>query len=238
MSFYRLTFPARTTRVCDAFRCAFRLRPGNFLLLCLATAFFVGSPHGAQAQSAGQAGTSDVAQLINDLDDIDAMRPLVPLKLTPEQLDKMIATLTAAQAGYDKKLKAIAGPALAKLADQIRDVKQKTLKGEPIPKDFDLVAKQAEVEILGKRKTLDADTLGSVALSLEGILTPDQEKLAAKLDRDAQIKLGKANANTQRTDAQWFGSYVKDAILTVPRIIPILKLMRGADSKTAAGGSK
>jgi hypothetical protein len=232
MSFPFVTSHALTARGRES------VRPlgANFLLLGVVAALLVCGPHRAGAQGAGGAATSDVMQLINDLDDIDAMRPVVPLKITPEQLDKIIATLTTAQASYDRKLKAIAGPALAKLADQIRDVKQKTLKGEPIPKDFDLVAKQAEIEIVGKRKALDLDTLGSVATSLESILTPDQVKIAAKLDRDAQIKLGKATANTERTESQWFGSYVKDAIMTVPRIIPVLKQMRGTDSKTAAAG--
>ena len=63
---------------------------------------------------------------------------------------------------------------------------------------------------------------------MENILTPEQVKIAAKLDKDAQIKVGKATAATQRTEPQWFASYVRDAFVTVPRIVPVLKQMRSA----------
>ncbi len=216
-----------------------------FLLCCLTGTALTGGARSARAQAGGAneatgatgttGATTDVAQLISDLDDIDTMRPLIPLKLTPEELDRMISVISAVQTDYDKKFKAIAGPALVKLADQIRDVKQRTLKGEAIPKDFDALAKQAEAEIIGKRKTLDADILVSVATSLESILTSDQVKIAAKLDKDAQTRLGKATPNTQRTEDQWFGSYVKDAVITVPRIVAVLKQMRAAaNAKTAS----
>ena len=203
-------------------------------ILCLSVTLGLCGIKTACAQDSVTA-TSDVTQLINDLDDIDALRPIIPLKLTAEQLDKIIATVTAMQTGYDKKLKAIAGPALVKLADQIRNVKQKTLKGEAIPKDFDLVAKQAEAEIIGKRKTLDADTLATLSGQLEAILTADQFKIAAKMDKDAQIKIGRATANTQRTEPLWFASYVRDVFVTVPRIVAVLKQMRSAvDGKSAS----
>lgn len=219
-----------------------------FLLCCLTGAALTVGAQSAWAQTGGAnaatgaagttGATTDVAQLISDLNDIDTMRPLIPLKLTPEELDRMISVISAVQTDYDKKFKAIAGPALVKLADQIRDVKQRTLKGEAIPKDFDALAKQAEAEIISKRKTLDADTLVSVATSLESILTPDQIKLAARLDRDAQTRLGKATPNTQRTEDQWFGLYVKDAVITVPRIVAVLKQMRAAvNAKTASNAS-
>ncbi len=183
-------------------------------------------------------GTSDVSQLIEDLNDIDTMRPLLSLKLTVAQMDKMIALISETQTGYDKRLKAIAGPALAKMVDQIRVVKQRTLKGEPIPQDFDALAKTAENEILAKRKTLDAETISQMATALAAILSTEQAKLAGKLDRDAQIKLGKADAKTQRTDEQWFASYVRDAFFTVPRIVPVLKQMRAAAGTVADGGGK
>ena len=208
-------------------------------LLCVCAAM-TALPHSARAQdNAKESGkdSSDVAQLILDLDDIDSMRPLIPLKLTPEQMDKMIAVISSEQTNYDRKLKAIAGPALAKLADQIHDVKQKTVRGEAIPKEFDALARQAQTEILNKRKVLDADTLAVIAASLSETLTPDQVKIAAKLDKDAQIKLGKAAANSQRTETQWFVSYVTDAVITAPRIVIVLKQMRAAaNPKTAAAG--
>ena len=233
----------------SAKRCAIGFRTYRFIrpalpafLLCglLCAALFCGTG-AARAQDTkanganGTTGTTDVTQLISDLDDIDIMRPLLPLKLTPDELDKVSTVVTTAQADYDKRFKAIAGPALAKLADQIHDVKQRSLRGEAIPKDFDALAKQAEAEIIGKRKTLDADTLASVATTLENILTPDQVKLAAKLDKDAQTRLGKVTANTQRTEDQWFASYVKDAIMTVPRIAAVLKQMRAATNAKTAG---
>ena len=213
-------------------------RTGFVSLLVLATSMSFPSVVRAQDNTNGTSATSDVTQLIQDMDDIDNMRPLIPLKLTPEQMDKMIAVISSEQAGYDKKLKALAGPTLAKLADQIHDVKQRSIKGEPIPKDFDVVVKQAETEILGKRKTLDAETIATIANGLQDTLTPEQVKLAAKLDKDAQTKLGKVTANTQRTETQWFVSYVRDAIFTSPRVLIVLKQMRAAaNTKTASSGA-
>jgi len=190
----------------------------------------------ANAQVAPGA-TNEIAQLIDDLNDIDAMRPLLPLKLTASQMDKMIALISEAQSNYDRRLKAVAGPALTRLADRIKVVKSKTLKGEAIPKDFDSLAKEAETEILTKRKTIDAETVSGIATAMETILTPEQMKLAGKLDRDALIKLNKATANTQRTDELWFASYVKDAIFTVPRIVLVLKQMRSATEGDKAADS-
>ncbi len=114
-----------------------------------------------------------------------------------------------------KKLKAIAGPTLAKLADRIHDVKQKALQGEPIPPEFDTYAQAAEKQLITSRIKLDQDTIVLLSGALEDILTPEQFKIAAKLDKDAQIKLKKVAANAQKTDAQWFASYVTDAVFTV-----------------------
>lgn len=216
------------------------LRPIRFLLLgaLAAIALNVGIPAYAQdkdkAPDKDKAGT-DLSQLASEMSDIDSLRPLIPLKLTPEQIDKMAAAITASQAAYDKKLKAIAGPALAKLADQIHDVKQKALKGEPIPAEFDTYAQAAEKQILTSRVKLDQDTIILLAGTLEDILTAEQFKQAAMLDKNAQIKLKKVPATLQKTDAQWFASYITDAIFTVPRIVPLLKEMRAATgAKTAS----
>ena len=187
----------------------------------------------ARAQEKEKAG-ADVAQLLVDVNDIDYLRPLIPLKLTTGQMDKMAAAITASQAAYEKRLKAIAGPALAKLADSIHDVKQKALKGEPIPPDFDSYTQAAEKQLISSRAKLDQETIVILSATLEDILTPEQVKIAANLDKNAQIRLKKVPATTQKTEAQWFASYVTDAVFTVPRIVPLLKEMRAASSVTAA----
>ena len=217
---------------------ALNVRPARvgFLLSVALTLAFMGGGSLARAQDKDKAG-ADVAQLLSDVNDIDFLRPLIPLKLTPEQMDKMAAAIAASQAAYDKKLKAIAGPTLAKLADRIHDVKQKALLGEPIPQEFDTYAQAAEKQLIASRIKLDQDTIVLLSGALEDILTPDQFKIAAKLDKDAQIKLKKVAATAQKTDAQWFASYVTDAIFTSPRIVPLLKEMRAAAApKTASAG--
>ena len=222
----------------DRKRFALNVRPARvgFLLSIALTLTFMGGASLARAQDKDKAG-ADVAQLLSDVNDIDFLRPLIPLKLTPEQMDKMAAAIAASQAAYDKKLKAIAGPTLAKLADRIHDVKQKALQGEPIPQEFDTYAQAAEKQLIASRVKLDQDTIVLLSGALEDILTAEQVKIAAKLDKDAQIKLKKVAATAQKTDAQWFASYVTDAIFTSPRIVPLLKEMRAvAAPKTASAG--
>ena len=101
-------------------------------------AFYLTS-HSAHAQaqsrtSAGQA-SKEVQELLVDLDDLDTLHVLLPLKFTPEQMDKLSAAITSAKTEYDKKYTALSSAPLLKMADEIRETRKKAMAGTPVPTD-------------------------------------------------------------------------------------------------------
>jgi len=167
----------------------------------------------------------EVAAIVADLDDIAGMRPLLPLKLTVEQLDNMVTILVAARVIYDRDIGQIPGPIVTKMTDEIRAVKKAALRGEPIPKDFDDKIKKADRELLTKRDKINAKNLGNVCDRLNKILTLEQVKTAVAFDKARQPARA---ALIEGTDDQWFASYVVYSLLNNPRIVPVLRLMREA----------
>ncbi len=167
----------------------------------------------------------EVAAIVADLDDITGMRPLLPLKLTVEQLDNMVTILVAARVVYDRDISQMPGPILSKITDDIRAVKKAALRGEPIPKDFDEKIKKADRELLVKRDKINGKNLANVCDRLQKILTPEQFKTAVAYDKAS--KPARATL-LEGTDDQWFASFVVDTLLNNPRIVPVLRLMREA----------
>jgi hypothetical protein len=208
------------------------LQLGLLMLLCCGTP----AMRPARAQAGPDNGallSKSILELFDDLDDIDRLRSLNPLKLTAPQLDKMIAAVSAAKEAYDKAMAELAGAQVKKMDAEIRDVKHKMLLGGTIPADFDERVKKASTLVVSSREKLDMQNLGSLADALREILTPAQIGDAAKLSKDAAAAAGKP---TGGTTAQWFNYYVKEILIGYPRILPLLKEMRAAiapDAKTA-----
>jgi len=192
----------------------------------------------SKAQAAPASGSTgltakQVLQLFDELNDIDRLRSLNALKLTPDELDKMTAAIASAKETYDKRALSLANVALKSIIDEIRDVKLKALKGGGIPDDFNTRAKKASAGIAADYAKLDAQNLAALAPALHDILTSAQVGTAAKLQRDAAAQDGKSTAGT---DTQWFNQFVLMVIIDYPRIIPLLKEMRTAATATASPG--
>ncbi|HZP82070.1 MAG TPA: hypothetical protein VFB21_10555 [Chthonomonadaceae bacterium] len=198
-----------------------------FLLLGLVTAPATAAP-GAQSPPPGSNGAPAPAglELLDMLDDINKLNALNPLKLTPEQLDQIIAVTTAAEEDYNRKLTALKLDPVRKIAQEIRDTKRRALAGGEITKDFmDRVAAMGE-KFLKQRDQLDADALVGLVSKLKTILTPQQVSTATQLIIDqARITPG---MRTSGTKDKWFNAYVLKVFISYPRIVPLLKEMRAA----------
>ena len=190
---------------------------------------------GAQAPSSpasGSATEKQVTALFYDLDDIDWLKSLTPLKLTPDELDKLIAAMSAAKDAYDKQWVELAMAQLKPISAEINDVKHKALKGGEVPDDFYMRAKKASAGFAEARNKLDLQTLALVAPVIHDILTPAQIMTAAKMSRSQAAQDGKPTAGT---DTQWFNKYVQSVILGHPRIVALLKEMRAAADEGTSG---
>ena len=194
----------------------------------------------AQAQTAAKGATpgpsateKEIGALTDALDDIDRLRSLTPLKLTPAQLDSLAATITTAQNGYHIRLTALSAPVLA-LADEIRATRRKALAGGAIPPEFD--AKMIKIRDDYNKKTTDLQTqsLASLSAKLKTILSADQIDAAVKLTKEAFKKRGR---ELQGTDDQIFNRYVLDQFIGNAQLVPLLKEMRAAAQSVEGSNS-
>ncbi len=186
------------------------------------------SSHSARAQAPPNPTqpSKAVEDLLLELDDLDTLHILLPLKLTPEQMDKLIPMFTTAKTDFDKKSAALTSAALLKMADEIRATRKKAIAGTAIPTEFDDRVKAIQMEVAGKRKELDTTNIVAVSNACKTILNADQYALCAKMETDAYKR--NKRYNDKATVAQYFNAYVMDAFIANPRTIPLLKEMRAA----------
>lgn len=192
----------------------------------------------AAPSTSGTVQSSDVLMLFNDLDDIDHMRSINPLKLTAEQLDKIVVSLTTLQASYQKKLTSLAAVHVRKRADEIRGVKKSVLVGGEIPADFDKKMQQESISYAKSIAALELQNLQALSEAMRPTLTDAQVKAAVKLAKEAPVNAGKFGKGS---DTQWFNMYLMQIVVGYPRIIPLFKEMRDAlrtDTKSVASGSR
>jgi hypothetical protein len=172
------------------------------------------------------AAKTDATAIVSDLDDIERLRSLNPLKLQPEQLDKLIAALKSAQADYDKKVNAIGASIFGPTASDVRDVKKQVLAGNPIPKDFDEKMKKAQADFLKQRDDLNTANIVAVSAAAKAILTDKQVATATKLERDQWDKDHPGGKGA--TDTQLFNLYCLDMFISGARTVPLLQEVRAA----------
>lgn len=207
-------------------------RPASaFLLLapCLCTSI------PARAQS--DIVPKEVQEVFADISDIDKLRILNPLKLSGEQLDKIITVLKKAQTEYNSKLREAAVPPIRDLAKEIRATRQKMLETHgTVPKDFDEKVKKIQDGFIKRRDTEDQTTLKSVSDSIRAILNKDQIASAVSIARKFTEEEGKPTK--KGTDDQFFNLYVLGTFIVYPRIVPLLEDMRKvADTSASAAGT-
>jgi len=186
------------------------------------------------AYGQGEIVPREVTALFDDISDIDKLRVLNPLKLTPDQLDRLITAIRKAQDSYNKKLSDAAVPPIKQIAADIKETRRKMLtSGGTVPTDFDTKVKKIQDDFMQRRDEQDVATLKSLSDAIRAILTPEQVDTAASLARKLTAKDGKATLKGE--DAKFFNYYVLGTFIVYPRIIPLLEDMKKA--ATESGGA-
>ena len=165
--------------------------------------------------------------LVNELDDIDRLRILNPLKLSSEQLTKLIDFLTKAQADYERKISAIALDPLKEIADEIKKTKKETLAGGSITKEFDAKVKKIQADFTKKKEALWIENIAKSSVECKRILSEEQFAAAAKMEKAEFLK---SRPEVKGTDEQMFNQYVVDTFMSYYRIVPLLKEMKQSKS--------
>ncbi len=203
-----------------------------FSIVIMCTVYFATTNILPYAAAQGQTTTvipPATQELITALEDIDHMRNLNPLKLTPEQLDKIITLLGDAKAEYEKKVNALGSVPLLQIADEIKSTKKQMLTGGLLPEEFDLKIQRIQNSFWVRRQSLNFENLGKVSKEMNAILTPKQIEIATKQEKEHYTKEG--NDPAKATNAQLFNLYLADSFIGYSRMIPLLKEMRNAENK-------
>ena len=161
------------------------------------------------------------------LDDIGELGSLSPLKLTADELDKIIVLVADAETEHNKKLAAVVPPILRKASDAILAAKKKAVAGTAV--GFDETMTKVLTDVAARRKETENATLKSLSDKLQAVLTEAQFQAGAKVAKDEFIKMN--GAAGKGTEAQFFNLYVLRVVMGYPRIVPLLKEMRTAKGK-------
>ena len=172
----------------------------------------------------------EAADLSDQLDDLNQFSVITPLKLTPDQLDKIIVIVEREQTALDKKLAASSSPLILKMGDEIRAMRKLAVEGKPTPQSFFDKAKIMVAEYGTLRKNTSLEMLAVVSKQLQAVLTKEQVSVAAKLSKDAAAAQKVA---IKGSDEQWFNAFLINAVVNNNRFVPLLKEMR-ASAKSAS----
>jgi len=203
-----------------------------FLGAAFAAAFLL--PMAAKAQSQG-AVPPEVAALFDQISDIDKLRVLNPLKLTPDQIDQLISLIQTQMKDYDKKLADAAVPPIREIAADIKETRRKMLSGASVPKDFDQKVRQIQDDFVKRKQQANQELIDSMAAATRKILTEAQVALAAKTAREATAAALKKDV--PGTDAQFFNLYVANTFIVYPRTVQLLKDVKAASSPTTTSSA-
>ncbi len=180
----------------------------------------------AQGQESPPPSSKEIDQLYDMLDDINKLNVLNPLKLTPDQLDKLIAVADATATDYAQKVAALKAQSIHDLAKEIRATKQRAVAGGEITQSFLTQIISRSDSLAKKRDDLDINTWVAMIAKVRQILTPDQYNTAIKEIRTQADK--EPDINSHGKPEQWFNMFVLQVFLKYPRIVPLLKEMRAA----------
>lgn len=178
---------------------------------------------------------AEVIALFRDIDDVDKLRVLNPLKLSAQQLEKIIAEVKQHQETYNRRLADSVVPPIRSIARDIKETRRKLLAGGEVPKDFDEKVKKLQADYIKRRDQEDRDTLKSLSDKIRAILSEEQVKKAVELAKTLTQKDGKPTL--RGSDAEFFNYYVMMTFVVYPRIVPLMEDMKRALLEETAPGS-
>jgi hypothetical protein len=184
---------------------------------------------GAAAQQPGKALADKASQdaLLDEIAELDVLRSLTPLKLTADQIDKMLIAIDQSHEEYDKRMTEIGLAALAPLADEIHAKHKEMLKGAEPAKALDEKIKKALISVETKRDGVLRDSYLFLTGTLQSVLTKDQKAIAIQMEKDSIVRLGR-KLDPNNKDAQYLTAYAVDVMVNFRRITPLLKQLKAA----------
>lgn len=168
----------------------------------------------------------DATAIVLDLEDIDRLRSMAPLKITAEQAGKLAQALDSARTEYDKKVTELGTRVFGPLMQEARDIRKQMLAGGELPREFDDKVAAAQADFLKQRNTINTENIQKVATAVKGILTESQAALATKMERREWEKEHPDAKNA--TDGQLFNLYCVDVFISNPRAGALLKEIKGS----------
>lgn len=156
------------------------------------------------------------------ISDIDCLSWLNPLKLTPEQMDRITEGMLTAQADYDKQVRTMGDGLYSKVAPEVRSTKQRMLGGADLTDGFKQTMDKLQQDFFARRDKIDVKMLERVSGVVMEALTPKQREVASKLGREAFQRISK-KPDAKGTESQHFNFYILKVFITYPRIVPLMQ---------------
>lgn len=176
----------------------------------------------AQQQPPAQTALpKDVQDLMLEFDDIGELRTITPLKLTPEQIDKIVVYVGEGQAEYNKKNADLLAKTIRDVAGTIKQAKKEALQGKPAQGE-EQVAK-AMTAMLSKRSSLEVGIMTTMSDKVMAVLTPKQQEAMAKVAREYQ---GKKEGKDNVSVAQYCKLYIYRVFAGYARSTTVLKELK------------
>ncbi|MFQ3610234.1 MAG: hypothetical protein SNJ72_01960 [Fimbriimonadales bacterium] len=161
-------------------------------------------------QQAPTPAPSEVDQLLIALADITWFNNIRPLKLTAEQVERLIGTHKKAYERLEKLIQEEARE-LRNRKDEILRVREDTARGKSLPKEFQETIKRLETEASQKRRQLRAQVVSEVATELKPRFTDEQMDYMVKRSKEV---LESARIDTaQLKDDQLYALFVENVLL-------------------------
>lgn len=179
--------------------------------------------HAQQQQPPSTQNTlpKDVQDLMSTFDDIGELKVLTPLKLTPEQIDKITACVTEGQAEYNKKNNEMITATIRGLTDVIKRTKKEALQGKAGQGEEQVV--KAMNVLIPKRLSLETTVMTVMSDKVIAILTPKQQETMAKIARESQ---GKKEGKDATTTTQWCKLYIYRVLAGYGRAVTVLNELK------------
>jgi hypothetical protein len=196
-----------------------------FALVAISSVLFFGHSRPVEAQQSNI--PPDVQATFTDIDDIDKMRILNPLKLTADQLGKLAKIMKDSTADYNKKIADILVPRMRSSAAEVKDTKRRMLAGAALPKSVDSNIKKMQSDFVAQRKTVDEATIRSLSAQIREVLTDEQYKTVVETTQALTTKDGKKPTGP---DDSFFRLYVTGTFIAYGKIVPLLEDMKSARS--------
>jgi hypothetical protein len=159
--------------------------------------------------------------VLQDIADIDAAVLLSTIKLSAEQLKRLVPGLKAIQADHNARVAKAANAAMQMIAADVKAARRAALAGTPPGKSLMDRAKKAADDFKKVREREDNTTLGRLSSEFRKVVTPEQIALGAKWGR-AQFK------SSEGDDVQFFNVWILKAVMGSPRSMALLEEMQSA----------